>query len=392
MRVLEELADDMDYSFEYVIDSYVKQRNAMEFRAGIVGCTPVVDCLAFEPEELPCENDLVEEEKGKEIKDADRCNGARENSRRAKNLQKEPLESSVCKGLDKSFRCTAAGCNMRFSRQGDLNRHSKKHRPGEHPCIYPGCGKVFYRKDKLRQHWEKEHQVGLRPPDLGPVKPREDDNQDRHSRSSGSSGSDSVGGHVNPSDQESEGRDISTPGSSNSGCQSDCHERSSGNACTDSATDPHGEIDADMLGLTLRWNESLSPTAEEPFQSLQVGAEEPSHAHEHDRNHFEYPKMNGLCEHAPKSEDLQLRLRDETGGTSWVLPVSWSSPTSLGYRREDDTKPRLSKGEVKILELSFKEQHKPSSNTKRHLAEQMGVEICRINVRSDKPVSTLETD
>jgi hypothetical protein len=55
-----------------------------------------------------------------------------------------------------------------------------------------------------------------------------------------------------------------------------------------------------------------------------------------------------------------------------------------------DTKPRLSKGEVEILERQFQEQHKPSSNTKRQLAERMGVEISRINVRFDELIGKLK--
>jgi hypothetical protein len=57
-----------------------------------------------------------------------------------------------------------------------------------------------------------------------------------------------------------------------------------------------------------------------------------------------------------------------------------------------DTKPRLSKGEVEILERQFQEQHKPSSNTKRQLAERMGVEISRINVRDNEVICKRKAD
>jgi hypothetical protein len=50
------------------------------------------------------------------------------------------------------------------------------------------------------------------------------------------------------------------------------------------------------------------------------------------------------------------------------------------HPEKNDTKPRLSKGEVEILERQFQEQHKPTSNTKRQLAERMRVDISRINV------------
>jgi hypothetical protein len=46
-----------------------------------------------------------------------------------------------------------------------------------------------------------------------------------------------------------------------------------------------------------------------------------------------------------------------------------------------EPKPRLAKDEVEMLEREFAKNQKPSSSTKRELAEQMGVEVPRINVR-----------
>ena len=45
-----------------------------------------------------------------------------------------------------------------------------------------------------------------------------------------------------------------------------------------------------------------------------------------------------------------------------------------------EPKPRLAKDEVELLEREFGKNQKPSSSTKRELAEQMGVEVPRINV------------
>lgn len=47
-----------------------------------------------------------------------------------------------------------------------------------------------------------------------------------------------------------------------------------------------------------------------------------------------------------------------------------------------EPKPRLAKDEVELLEREFAKNQKPSSSTKRELAEKMGVEVPRINVRS----------
>lgn len=48
--------------------------------------------------------------------------------------------------------------------------------------------------------------------------------------------------------------------------------------------------------------------------------------------------------------------------------------------RTTESKPRLSKEEVEILEAEFQKNHKPNSSTKKALAEQMRVDNARINV------------
>jgi hypothetical protein len=45
-----------------------------------------------------------------------------------------------------------------------------------------------------------------------------------------------------------------------------------------------------------------------------------------------------------------------------------------------ESKPRLAKEEVELLETEFQKNHKPNSSLKKTLAEQMRVEIARINV------------
>lgn len=56
------------------------------------------------------------------------------------------------------------------------------------------------------------------------------------------------------------------------------------------------------------------------------------------------------------------------------------STTSLPSGERTETKPRLAKDEVARLEKIFLENHKPNSNTKRGLADQMQVDVARINV------------
>lgn len=48
--------------------------------------------------------------------------------------------------------------------------------------------------------------------------------------------------------------------------------------------------------------------------------------------------------------------------------------------RATESKPRLSKEEVELLEAEFQKNHKPSSTTKKALAESMRVDNARINV------------
>lgn len=50
--------------------------------------------------------------------------------------------------------------------------------------------------------------------------------------------------------------------------------------------------------------------------------------------------------------------------------------------KTNETKPRLGKDEVDILEREFKKNPKPSTQTKRQFAEEMRVDLARINVSS----------
>lgn len=52
-------------------------------------------------------------------------------------------------------------CSTICVRDGDLNRHMKKHLPPQYHCLVNGCDrhghKAFYRKDKLLDHQRKKH-------------------------------------------------------------------------------------------------------------------------------------------------------------------------------------------------------------------------------------------
>lgn len=50
-------------------------------------------------------------------------------------------------------------------------------------------------------------------------------------------------------------------------------------------------------------------------------------------------------------------------------------------QKTNETKPRLGKDEVDVLEREFNKNPKPTTQTKRHFAETMQVDLSRINVR-----------
>jgi hypothetical protein len=54
--------------------------------------------------------------------------------------------------------------------------------------------------------------------------------------------------------------------------------------------------------------------------------------------------------------------------------------TMPNHQKTNETKPRLAKDEVEVLEREFKRNPKPSTHIKRAFAEDMGVELARINV------------
>ncbi|KAH6867982.1 hypothetical protein BKA58DRAFT_458586 [Alternaria rosae] len=49
------------------------------------------------------------------------------------------------------------GCAGTFRRREEYRRHMKKHNGPFFPCTHPHCSKMFYRQDKLRDHFNKGH-------------------------------------------------------------------------------------------------------------------------------------------------------------------------------------------------------------------------------------------
>ncbi len=119
---------------------------------------------------------------------------------------------------------------------------------------------------------------------------------------------------------------------------------------------------------------------------------------------MEFPQYNNAIFHTGFDHRNDIHqahtypLYPEQQHRPYAVPRRSNSMTDLSqmarasHGEKGDTKPRLSKGEVEILERQFQEQHKPSSNTKRQLAERMGVEISRINVRWYEAISKRNAD
>jgi hypothetical protein len=435
MSLLENIADDMGYSFEYVVNSYVRYRSQGKFGTRFLHRAISTDLSIFASKEQSDNSVLLEVAKGKEAEVSKTGDNASNNMAKRDNSGEKQRERLDHTSLDRPFQCGVLNCNMTFARQGDLNRHSKKHRPGEHPCKFQGCGKVFYRKDKLRQHWEREHGNSSRPSDLGSSRHKKDDNQDGDSRSNGSSRNESSAQDERPWNQSSESRNPDTPGSSGSARGSDGHNGSSRSADMDGEMDMDGKSDVDMPTPILQSEMSVRPVTTESFQKTQSYRTEIDEDQILDQNTVDSPNFASkddppgigsagfegytssstyspsifsssskpsTASSSPCTSNLSkpsitsngpnailreritarlrfervARLQGESEEVNRVLPASWSSH---GDRTE--AKPRLSEGEVEMLERIFQEQHKPSSNSKRQLAERMGVDISRINVR-----------
>ena len=54
--------------------------------------------------------------------------------------------------------------------------------------------------------------------------------------------------------------------------------------------------------------------------------------------------------------------------------------TNMPHAINCDIKPRLTKEQHDILEAHFQKQHKPNTNTKKQVAENLGVSLDKVNV------------
>jgi hypothetical protein len=98
--------------------------------------------------------------------------------------------------------------------------------------------------------------------------------------------------------------------------------------------------------------------------------------------YFRYSSNNSPHHTAHSTpQDLLGYSEHQSHGHYFDMPShSTSMMTPNGMPEKTESKPRLAKEEVDVLEGHFQAHNKPSSGTKRELASRMNVDIARINV------------
>jgi len=81
---------------------------------------------------------------------------------------------------------------------------------------------------------------------------------------------------------------------------------------------------------------------------------------------------------SPHYSDAHHNMHNYTMAQQPAPMIAMPNPIT----KTNETKPRLGKDEVDILEREFKKNPKPTTQTKRQFAEDMGVDLARINVSS----------
>jgi bisphosphoglycerate-dependent phosphoglycerate mutase len=106
-------------------------------------------------------------------------------------------------------------------------------------------------------------------------------------------------------------------------------------------------------------------------------------------HHFQQHHHDPISQGMPRYHNEQQNLRDYAAMAHRQSSAMMGMPHGA---KTNETKPRLGKDEVDILEREFKKNPKPSTQTKRQFAEEMRVDLARINVCSQSSPARLITD
>ena len=106
-----------------------------------------------------------------------------------------------------------------------------------------------------------------------------------------------------------------------------------------------------------------------------------SYAHPQSRRDGSYPSSPSWQLH-PRQHQHALSHHGNHYTFGSVRHHPFALAHAIHAKTTSETKARLDKKHVEILEQEFQKNHKPSSIVKRELAEQMGHEVARINVRT----------
>ena len=130
---------------------------------------------------------------------------------------------------------------------------------------------------------------------------------------------------------------------------------------------PIGELaETPSINSWRRLDLRLLSLVPKPSRTMATQYFEPSYQQHQQNQHFSHrEQMHRLSAHYADMQSYAMSQQQI------ALPAA---------PRTNETKPRLGKDEVDILEREFKKNPKPTTQTKRQFAEDMGVELARINV------------
>jgi hypothetical protein len=119
----------------------------------------------------------------------------------------------------------------------------------------------------------------------------------------------------------------------------------------------------------------------QPFlsQTLRGSCRSQSLQMDHFRPFFNYSSRASFHWEGDFPRETLQALQTDSNPHTFAIPPQFHAATPT-LPKTNETKPRLGRDEVDILEREFKINPKPTTQTKRKFADDMGVDLARINV------------